>query len=217
MPKVLIKFLLDLFYPPTCYNCSVFIRQGAVFCEKCLSLIKPVPEKIIAINERYSMSIHAASLYEEPVNKLILRKFASDRSATKALASIIVQFSDIKKIKTDCVIPIPLHWSRYAKRGFNQVDLLAEELSKELNVPVLNILERVKKTEFQSRLSSDEKKKNLQGAFRFSKKFNIKLLENKTVLLVDDLLTTGSTLKSAASLLSLAKPGSIVAVVGCRF
>lgn len=98
----------------------------------------------------------------------------------------------------DLLIPIPLHKSRRRKRGFNQAELIAKKLGKELKIPVsTDSLLRIRKTSPQKELNDQERKSNLKNAFQVVNN-DVKL---KKVLLIDDIYTTGSTIDAAASVL----------------
>lgn len=102
----------------------------------------------------------------------------------------------------DCsivLVPIPLHKARFKNRGYNHAELLALGLSQKLNLPCYNLLERVKNTRSQVGLKKDERRENVKGAFLANPNFLISNYSN--IFLVDDILTTGSTLLSAANTL----------------
>lgn len=100
--------------------------------------------------------------------------------------------------KAEAFIPIPLHPSRRRKRGFNQAELLARELSKRTGIPAdAGVLFRVKKTRVQKELNREERAANLKGAFSLGKG----TLPYKNVILIDDIYTTGSTVDEAARIL----------------
>ena len=104
----------------------------------------------------------------------------------------------VRSWNPDLLIPIPLHKSRRRKRGFNQAELIARGLGKELGIPVsADSLLRTKKTSPQKELNDQERKSNLKNAFQLAKD-NVKF---KKILLIDDIYTTGSTIDAAASVL----------------
>ncbi|MBO5351928.1 MAG: ComF family protein [Lachnospiraceae bacterium] len=103
----------------------------------------------------------------------------------------------IHRRKTECIVPVPLHPSKQRSRGFNQAELLAAVLGQEAGLPVRRLLKKTRKTRDQKSLGRMERRKNLRNAFAVDLE---ELGENipKSVLLVDDVSTTGSTLTACA-------------------
>ena len=110
------------------------------------------------------------------------------------------QESFIRRMVPECIVPVPLHPSKQRSRGFNQAQLLADALGKELNIPVRLLLKKIKKTKDQKSLSKQQRKKNVADAFCVDKD-EIGELVPKSVLLLDDVSTTGSTLTACAKVL----------------
>ncbi len=104
----------------------------------------------------------------------------------------------------DLIMPIPLHPTRLRERGYNQSALIAQKLSKEFNIPLINNnLIRIRNTPSQTNLNKKERWTNIKGAFKIKYPTNI---NKKFTLLIDDLLTTGATTSEAA--LTLKKSGA---------
>ena len=101
------------------------------------------------------------------------------------------------QVQPECIVPVPLHPSRLRTRGFNQAELLAAVLGQEAGLPVRRLLKKTRKTRDQKSLGRMERRKNLRNAFAVDLE---ELGENipKSVLLVDDVSTTGSTLTACA-------------------
>lgn len=106
----------------------------------------------------------------------------------------------INRVAPDCIVPVPLHPSKQRSRGFNQAELLAEALGKELDIPVRLLLKKQKKTRDQKSLSKQQRRKNVSGAFCVDEKELGERLP-ESVLLLDDVVTTGSTLTACAKAL----------------
>lgn len=101
----------------------------------------------------------------------------------------------------DMLIPVPLHWSRLWKRRFNQSALLAQAMGDALDITCYpTLLKRVRPTPSQGHMTPVQRFENVQGAFRLSKEGK-KLIQGKTVLLIDDVYTTGATVKTCAKTL----------------
>lgn len=110
----------------------------------------------------------------------------------------------VSEIAPDALIPIPIHYDKYKQRGFNQAELIANGISKSLNIPVINnILIRNKYTTPQKLLDDKERVKNLKNAFAISDEY-LNIRENtklKRVMLIDDIYTTGATIDVCAKVL----------------
>ncbi|MCK4650848.1 ComF family protein [Candidatus Babeliales bacterium] len=214
-----LNLIFNFFYPSFCRYCNVLIEQDSIFCLNCFSKINPVATTFLPITKKKSLKVYSACEYKDPLRSLILKKTFSDILASKQLAKIILQKTILKKLDIDFIVPIPLHISRYAFRGYNQASVIAKVLGKELEIPYINLLRRKKRTIFQSKLSVSKRQSNLKDAFDIAfryKIFNTDFIKNKNIMLVDDLCTTGATLKNAGRVLFNLKPKSICAVVACR-
>lgn len=96
--------------------------------------------------------------------------------------------------KYDCIVAVPIHLAKNRERGYNQSDYIAKGVSKKLQVPIYsNYVKRQRYTTSQTKLNSDERKKNIEGAYKIKSKSSNIFLE-KTILIVDDVFTTGSTI-----------------------
>jgi ComF family protein len=110
-------------------------------------------------------------------------------------------------------VPVPLHPTRQRERGFNQASLIAELLSAQTSIPARPLLERTRYTTTQTALDRSERMENLHNAFRLRKNGDVRGLR---VLLVDDVLTTGSTLNECARVLKRAGAFSVHAATAAR-
>lgn len=201
--------------PSICAYCKSFLSVKAIFCDSCKDKIFPIVSQKIDVTQRFSMTVFAVSDYKDPLKKLISGKWWSDTVASYQMGELLWQYLPLNNLDYDVVIPIPLHWTRYAWRGFNQAQEIAYVVSKKKNVPLRHLLKRVKKTAFQSTLVSSMRVENLKEAFALNDGDKTSF-EGKHILLVDDLMTTGSTLRSAAKVLLALKPKKITVAVVCR-
>ena len=114
------------------------------------------------------------------------------------------QFADI-----DLVIPVPLHWTRWWKRGYNQAEIIAQEVADTLGVYIrTDILKRRRRTRTQTKMTPEEKSRNVSGAFQACLD-NIKKENYRHIILLDDVFTSGSTLHSCFLALRSALPVSV--------
>lgn len=120
------------------------------------------------------------------------------------------QFDSV--LRTDpIVVPIPLSKSKLRKRGYNQAEILAKYLGKRFDLPVKNLLERVKETKPQYGLKREERMENMKDAFGIAK--SVEQSAKGSALLVDDVVTTGSTLREAANTLKRNGFGKVYGIV----
>ena len=119
------------------------------------------------------------------------------------------KFNDFIK-NYDIIIPVPISSKRNRERGYNQSTLIARELSKKTGLQLVkNALYKNKNIIEQSKLSREERVKNIQGVYSIK---NNDVLENKKILLIDDIFTTGSTVNECCKVLLTAKPSEITVV-----
>lgn len=143
----------------------------------------------------------APFLYDEVMRRSIAAfKYRGRREYAAFYAEEIVRrcSGTMRFWKAEVLVPIPLHSSRRRRRGFNQAELLARELSRRTGIPVdPTLLRRVKKTRAQKELNDQERLSNLKDAFSVRKG----MIPYKNIILVDDIYTTGSTIDAAARIL----------------
>lgn len=106
----------------------------------------------------------------------------------------------------DAIVPVPLHYTKLASRGYNQSEFLAQGISRATAVPVIKAVKAIKEHSTQTHKDAVERQKNIEGTFAVAKK-HVAALHGKHLLLVDDVVTTGSTLLACATVLKQAIPG----------
>lgn len=201
--------------PSLCAYCKKFVSNTDIFCDACKRTIFPIVSHKIDVTPSFSMKVFAISDYKDPLKKLILAKGWSDTVASYQMGQLIWEFLPLGAVDCDVIVPIPLHWTRYAWRGFNQAHEIARVIQKKKKVPLKHLLKRVKKTAFQSTLASSLRGENLKDAFILNDA-EAQNYVDKHILLIDDLMTTGSTLRAAAKMLLKLKPRKITVAVVCR-
>jgi ComF family protein len=153
--------------------------------------------------------------YEGPLRKLIhLFKYSGMKPLGKRLAGLLCRaLPDEEVERLDAVVPIPLHWRRRWRRGFNQSEILARLVANQRRVRMLDVVKRVRATATQAGLTNSNRRKNVAGAFRVFKKTQV---AGKRILLIDDVMTTGATAAACASALKRAGANSVTLLTLAR-
>ncbi len=191
------------------------MRERVVLCRRCLGMVRPLVSHTLPLTRTHTMRVLAISDYRDPIRPLILAKRWSDILAARHLGSLVWDLTNFRTMPADYIIPVPLHWTRTLRRGFNQAHEMANVLARNRRASVVGILRRIKRTQFQSDLSAEEREHNVHEAFQLVA-CERQVYRTKNLVLVDDVLTTGATLQAAARELLKLKPSSITAVVACR-
>lgn len=229
--------LSSLFYPATCVVCSGDVERPDYLCESCRSRAPRITSPFCAkCSEPFSGAItqtfscancsHRALHFDSAVaayrsrglvRKLVHEfKYGHQRHLRHPLAEWLgetMSDSRLRGRRFDLIVPVPLHPARERERGFNQATLLAELLARRVAVPLRGVLERIRYTTTQTAYDRAERMENLQDAFRLRKNMNVRELH---VLLIDDVLTTGSTLSECARVLKEAGAISVHAATAAR-
>ncbi len=125
-------------------------------------------------------------------------KYQNDTALARPLGLLAGEKLKSSGLKADMIVPVPLHWLNYLVRGYNQSRLFSSFISKSAGIPLVNALKRVKWTKRQAKLDKNERRKNILKAFSV---IDSEICRNKSILLVDDVITTGATLKTASKAL----------------
>lgn len=200
-----------------CSSCKDKIRWiHSPTCQKCGKPLEPlyVPHycpDCLQVHHFFTKGFSCVE-YEGEVKNLIYRfKYKEERYLAYAMAQMMVQQLKRYKLETvDVVVPMPLYKKKERQRGFNQAYLLAKYIGKALNWQVdhQNLI-RIKDTLPQNRLSPKERQKNLAGAFSIVSK---EAFQGKSILLIDDIYTTGSTVDECSKELLKCKPHAIFVI-----
>jgi ComF family protein len=169
-----------------CNKCGGDISVGGV-CTNCKSNMPMFDRNIVALN------------YVPPITTLIHKfKYDNAKYLHEPLGEILVDTYMSSGYNVDYIIPVPMHPNRRKERGYNQVELLLSSFDK-IKVPYyIDIVERTIDTPHQTNLSRTKRLSNLDGAFKV---LNKKMVKGKSILIVDDVYTTGATLNELAKVL----------------
>lgn len=222
---------LDLLFPVICQDCGL---EGQYLCTPCQTKIKPPwPRCLKCDKPSLAGSVHeacrsetlalsglmVASNYEnEAVRKLIWHlKYRSMQDIGQVLGMLLADYfveqDFLDYFAGALVVPVPLHQSRLRERGFNQAELVARDFAKRLSLECQPILRKVRKTKNQVDLEKRERLQNMMNAFSLISPLG---LEERKIILIDDVATTGTTLNECAKVLRSAGAGEIWGLVVAR-
>ena len=225
--KRILNYILDFFLPPTCPICHKK-GFGNGLCSECFSKLEFIGTQKCSVCGRPLDAIvpgmavcgqclkdppcfhqaEAVFKYNDISKKLILAFKHGDHLELKNLLIKWMTANSAKLItNNDIIIPIPLHWTRLLKRKYNQSALLAQELAQKHGkiYDPINLV-RIKATKSQGHLPPNKRKKNIRNVFRVKDPERIK---NKSILLIDDVFTTGATANECAKILLKAGAKSV--------
>jgi ComF family protein len=168
------------------------------------TIIQTIEEKFLA--EREIDKINSVFLFEQDPRVRtaihLLKYNGAEAIAVRLGIYIAKKIADDEKLSTSSVIvPVPLHPARKRERGYNQSELIVKRIGRELSIKhEPRLLERTRQTQTQTLFDAEGRKKNIAGAFSMGKHF-IDVVKGKNILLIDDVITTGSTIRECAKVL----------------
>ena len=233
----LLQSAASLLYPPGCTICGKSVRAGEYLCDQCetkaIRNVAPFCQKCSEPFEGFITNTfacancaHRTIYFDAAVSayrgrgivRQIIHEFKYGRQIhlRHLVARWLNSALDDERLRQshfDVIVPVPLHPARQRERGFNQASLLAELLGAQTSIPVKSLLERTRYTTTQTALDRSERMENLHNAFRLRKNADVRGLR---VLLLDDVLTTGSTLNECARILKRASALCVHAATAAR-
>lgn len=227
---MLLNLLLRALFPANCAECGRKTEKDMALCEKCLASIPtndflfcgrcharlPAGKKICHFDTPFILAAATDYRLNPPIQKIIRRfKFRHSDWIGETLGQLIRPYALKVLPQEDFLIcPIPLGKRRRHERGFNQAEVLANIVSRDLKISLeKNALQRIKETKAQTLLSGLKNRElNLENAFWADSQ----KVKDRNILLIDDVTTTGATLSSASSALKSAGAKKIYALVSAK-
>ena len=210
----LVEKILDLFFPRRCIFCHRLMREEGTVCSDCAASL---PETGTEAVQRLKEIDRCCSplYYEGDVRSSLLRyKFGGQKMYAKVYGEFLSRSIDENGFFCDSITWAPLSRQRLRKRGYDQARLLAEELARKKGIPCIQLLRKTRNNRAQSSTeSAEERRKNVHGVYEAMPGAPI---AGRDILLVDDIVTTGSTLSECARVLKAAGAASVSAVTVAR-
>ncbi|MFI3209895.1 MAG: ComF family protein [Peptostreptococcaceae bacterium] len=234
--KELLKEILEIIYPKnitcllcfdpikkdntyslckSCFNELKFIKDGCFRCGR--NIINSYSEEILVdkcifcSKKSFDFERNISCIEYDNLSKKFIfdLKYRNKTYITEYISKIMLEKLDFEGIKYDYILCVPLHKKRLKSRGFNQAKKIAEYLSELVQIEFLDILKRNKNTKRLFTLDAKNREKELKSVFDIE---NGEILENKNILIVDDIFTTGSTVNEISKALSNYSVGKIYTI-----
>lgn len=205
----------DLLAPPFCLSCQKFLAERTHLCDECLAAVPPVASCWLEVTEKYTVPVYAFAPYGGVIRSLVIAKHYGNRTASVQLGELMARHIVCPWHQYDVVVPVPLHWTRFIRRGFNQTNEMAKRISCLRGLVYDTGIKRSRKTLFQAGLDRSHRHENVAQKFSLSSG-TAERYAGKHILIVDDLMTTGATVREVARVIARCKPASIGVLVGAR-
>ncbi len=214
--------VLDIVYPSACFHCEKVIEGRRAICDPCFGSTTRITEGYCDVcgedfegefsenpicpncnDLKFSFQYAKSALKNTAKNRQMVLSFKYGkqhylaRVLAKFCSEVLLDDPRFSELPAPVLVPVPLHWRREFRRGFNQAGLICKELTKQTSIPTMKLLRRRRYTTTQTRLTRGERLMNLKGAFSVSGD----LAGYRSIIIIDDVFTTGSTSEECAQLL----------------
>ncbi|GFZ31236.1 amidophosphoribosyltransferase [Clostridium zeae] len=206
--KYILDCVLEVIYPHSnkCLCCELDTDTESI-CDRCLNNVAYICGEYY-LDKENKVKCRSAAYYSGSIKELIINlKYSADFESAEFLAQILHKKMKEEHISGDLITYVPISKASSKKRGFNQCRAIGKELSNLSGIRLVNTLKRSKEVKEQKRLSIEERIENMIGVFETK---TPKDIENKTIILIDDVITTGSTLMSCRDTLIKAGAGDVI-------
>lgn len=188
-------------YPSYCFDCHGEVEPFEEFCSLCSGFLDDelLPETIETQKKAIS-KIYSCYHFENPIIRKAVHAVKYDNFPAPSLSLVKKRVEELEFDSIDFIAPVPLHWRRKRWRGYNQAELIGKVVSKYLNVDQCDCLKRNRHTKTQTKRKRWQRKQAMKEVFSLKQKHE-NLVKGKTILLIDDVCTTGATANECAEIL----------------
>ncbi len=206
---MLLKFLKNIIAPKRCPACKTFIKNDECVCGSCSEIIKNQEIKNLDKKIEFCDGVYSSYYYNDNIRDMVL--FAKYKTPEYFLDYFIKEISlhiieIVKENNIDFITSSPYHVSKLYKYEYDLPQEIVNRLNKELNLPVINTIEKTKQTQKQQDLTDEERKINLINVFSVTKDIN-----GRNILIIDDIITTGNTISQLSLTLKEAGASKVMA------
>lgn len=222
-----IENILNFIFPAKCGFCDAITEKGNFICTKCQANIKDYTNrcqycgKTTYLQNKICIDCQNKKIYydrlifineydKEFKDKIIAYKFLDKKYLYNFFAEIMGP--KLQNQEIDIITFVPISSNRMSERGYNQSELIARKLGKNLDIECKNLLYKTKDTKRQSELNKNERHKNVKNSFKLADNINI---YDKKILLIDDVFTTGATVNECAKQIKKGAPASVLVATIC--
>jgi competence protein ComFC len=191
--KLIADSILSVVYSreEVCILCGAYSLEEELICKSCFKKIEFYNKSSKLKRYNIELQCFSAAYYSGPIMELVRRlKYKSDFNSGEVMAGYLVELLKNNSLEYDLVTYVPMTRTAFQKRGFNQGRFLASTVGSAFNKPVKQLIKKIRNTKDQIGLDAINRWENLNDCFKIKDK---KLIQNKKVLLVDDVVTTGAT------------------------
>ena len=205
----LLDYVIGLLYPRKCPFCTKIIEEKLLYCSSCAKKLPYIPNQLQPRSFKYVDEAYSVFYYKDEVRDSILRyKFSALSAYSQVYGQFLRKCIDENGISCDIISWVPLSRRRLRHRGYDQAKLLAKECADYFGEECKALLFKVRHNKAQSGLSdASARKTNVKNAYVFKSDTDIR---SKTVLLLDDVVTTGSTVSECAKMLKQAGAARVI-------
>ena len=193
--------IINYVYPKVCGFCNKIISEEYT-CKNCQEKLKYMYEserQLVSVNKYFDILICAYKYKGIIRSKILQYKFKNKKYLYTTLSQRLIELLNMYSNEIDIIIPVPIHFMRAFNRGYNQSFLIARFIAKKIDKELKNnILKKVRNNKPQSLLTANKRKNNVYNAYKLIRADAIK---GKTILLIDDIYTTGATVNECSKVL----------------